>query len=82
VRLFIKPYCGWCHKAMRWLNERGAAYTTLDVTTDPVARAELVKLSGSEVVPVIDVDGQILADFGPDELAPFWDNIEKASSGN
>jgi glutaredoxin len=22
TRLFIKPYCGWCHKAMRWLDER------------------------------------------------------------
>jgi hypothetical protein len=19
IRLFIKPYCGWCHKATRWL---------------------------------------------------------------
>jgi len=19
IRLFIKPYCGWCHQAMRWL---------------------------------------------------------------
>jgi arsenate reductase-like glutaredoxin family protein len=23
IRLFIKPYCGWCHKAMRWLAGRG-----------------------------------------------------------
>ena len=22
IRLFIKPYCGWCHKAMRWLDGR------------------------------------------------------------
>ena len=21
-RLFIKPYCGWCHKAIRWLDDR------------------------------------------------------------
>ena len=21
IRLFIKPYCGWCHKASRWLDE-------------------------------------------------------------
>ncbi|MBI3853061.1 MAG: hypothetical protein HY298_22655 [Verrucomicrobia bacterium] len=23
IRLFIKPYCGWCHKAIRWLHTRG-----------------------------------------------------------
>lgn len=22
IRLFIKPYCGWCHAAMRWLAAR------------------------------------------------------------
>src|SRR5213593_4206592 len=29
VRLFIKPYCGWCHKAMRWLDEHGVDYETI-----------------------------------------------------
>jgi glutaredoxin len=22
IRLFIKPYCPWCHKAQYWLDER------------------------------------------------------------
>ena len=71
IRLFIKPYCGWCHKAQRWLDERGITYETLDVIADSAAFAEMVKLSGQTLAPVIDVDGKILADFGPDELAKF-----------
>ena len=31
IRLFIKPYCGWCHKAMRWLDGR-LQMTRLSVT--------------------------------------------------
>jgi arsenate reductase-like glutaredoxin family protein len=27
IRLFIKPYCGWCHKAQRWLDERGILHS-------------------------------------------------------
>jgi glutaredoxin 3 len=77
IRLFIKPYCGWCHKAMRWLNERGVDYDTIDVTADESAMAEMVRLGGSEMSPVIDVDGRVLADFGPDQLAEFWDRIAK-----
>lgn len=77
IRLFIKPYCGWCHKAMRWLNERGLSYVTIDVTTDESAMAEMVRLSGDELAPVIDVDGKILADFGPEELASFWERLEQ-----
>jgi len=69
IRLFIKPYCGWCHKAMRWLDDRGIPYETLDVIADEKAFAEMVKLSGQTLAPVIDVDGKILADFGPSELA-------------
>ncbi|MFN3410235.1 MAG: glutaredoxin family protein [Limisphaerales bacterium] len=79
VRLFIKPYCGWCHKAMRWLNQRGVDYETIDVTTDESAMAEMVRLSGQELAPVIEVNGQVLADFGPEQLAAFWEKIESAN---
>jgi glutaredoxin len=82
VRLFIKPYCGWCHKAMRWLNEHQADYTAIDVTTDEMAMAEMVRLSGGEIVPVIEVDGRVLADFGPEQLAEFWERLEQANGRN
>jgi glutaredoxin len=72
IRLFIKPYCGWCHRAESWLNERGIRYEKLDVIADGDAFDEMVELSGQTLAPVIDVDGEILADFGPDELEKFW----------
>jgi glutaredoxin len=75
TRLFIKPYCGWCHKAQRWLDERGIKYETLDVIADREAMTEMVELSRQSLAPVIDVDGQILADFGPEELAKFWEKL-------
>jgi glutaredoxin len=34
VRLFIKPYCGWCARAMDWLDEHRVAYQVLDVIRD------------------------------------------------
>ena len=77
IRLFIKPYCGWCHKAQRWLDERGIKYETLDVIADSDAMTEMVELSGQMLAPVIDVDGEILADFGPEELAKFWEKLEQ-----
>jgi len=76
IRLFIKPYCGWCSKAMNWLDAHGVDYEVLDVIRDDAAYNEMVKLSGQELAPVIDVDGKILADFGPDQLAAFWKKLE------
>ena len=77
IRLFIKPYCSWCDKAMRWLDERGIKYKTLDVISNREAFDEMEKLSGQTLAPVIDVDGKILADFGPEELETFWEQLDK-----
>jgi glutaredoxin 3 len=76
IRLFIKPYCPWCHRATRWLNERGVEHETVDVTGDETAYDEMIRLSGQDLAPVIDVDGKVLADFGPEQLAAFWDELQ------
>jgi glutaredoxin len=76
IRLFIKPYCGWCHKAERWLDARDVDYEAVDVISDEAAFEEMIRLSGQELAPVIEVDGEILADFGPDQLADFFRKLE------
>jgi glutaredoxin len=72
VRLFIKPFCGWCDEAIDWLEERGMTYDTLNVCADPAAYQEMVALSGQTLAPVIEVNGEVLADFGAEELAEWW----------
>jgi glutaredoxin len=78
IRLFIKPYCPWCHKAMRWLDDHDIEYEKLDVIADSKAYTEMVNLSGQTLAPVIEVDGKVLADFGPEELAKFLDKLKTA----
>lgn len=80
VRLFIKPYCGWCHQAIEWLDERGIKYETLDVISDSKAQKEMVRLSGQGLAPVIDVDGEILADFDTEQLEVFWHRLERETA--
>lgn len=76
IRLFVKPYCGWCDEAKDWLDERGIKYEELDVISDGAARKEMFQLSGQTLAPVIDVDGEILADFDTGQLAKFWKRFE------
>ena len=76
IRLFIKPYCGWCHKAMRWLDDRGIAYEKIDVIADEAAFDEMMRISGQKLAPVIEVDGKVLADFGPEELPGFFQKLK------
>jgi glutaredoxin len=60
---------------MRWLDDHDIAYEKIDVIADEAAFDEMVRLSGQELAPVIEVDGKVLADFGPEELAKFWEKI-------
>lgn len=80
IRLFVKPYCGWCHDAADWLKDRGMEYETLDVMADPSARQEMIQLSGQGYAPVIEIDGKILANFDTEQLAAFWETLERAQS--
>ena len=80
VRLFIKPYCGWCQEAVEWLDGRGIQYETLDVITDAKANKEMIRLSGQRLAPVIDVDGEILADFDTEQLEVFWQRLERETA--
>jgi len=77
TRLFIKSYCPWCHKAIRWLDENGIEYETFDVITNEAAFDEMVRLSGQDLAPVIEVNGKVLADFGQEQLAAFWEKLER-----
>ena len=77
VRLFIKPYCGWCQKAVHWLDEHEVDYEKVDVIADETAFDEMIRLSGHDLAPVLEVDGQVLADFGPDQLSDFWNKLER-----
>jgi glutaredoxin 3 len=62
---------------MRWLDDHDVEYEKIDVIGDETAFDEMIRLSGQELAPVIEVDGEVLADFGPDQLADFWTKLEK-----
>lgn len=66
---------------MRWLDDCGVDYEAIDVTADEAACDEMIRISGQDLAPVIDVDGQVLGDFGPEQLAEFWSKLEKNNAG-
>jgi glutaredoxin len=82
IRLFVKPYCGWCDEAQDWLETRGIDHQTIDVISDSSAWREMYRLSGQTLAPVIDVDGKVLADFDTDQLAEFWTKLEEQARLN
>ncbi len=69
--LYVKTGCPWCAEAIDFLNERGIAYTPVVVTNNAEAMDAMFKLSGQAKAPTLEWNGEVLADFGAEELEQF-----------
>jgi len=46
VTIYTRPLCGFCHRAVKLLETKGAAFTQIDAGFDPRIKAEMVQRSG------------------------------------
>ena len=69
--LYVKNGCPWCAEVEKYLAEKGIAVRRVVVSGNRDAMEEMVALSGQSKAPTMDLDGEVLADFGVDELVPF-----------
>lgn len=69
--LYIKPGCPWCVDVVEYLKSKRIEVRTVVVSGNPEAMREMVELSGQTKAPTMDWHGEVLADFGVDELVPF-----------
>ena len=70
IVLYCTPWCGDCRRAKAWLEERGLAYTEVDISRNARARAQVrAWANGNETTPTFDIDGTIVVDYHLDQLA-------------
>jgi len=67
VEIYTKAFCGYCVRAKRLLDEKGAAYEEYDITFGGPKRAEMLqRANGRSSVPQIFIDGRHVG--GSDDL--------------
>ncbi|MBK1883553.1 glutaredoxin family protein [Luteolibacter pohnpeiensis] len=69
--LYVKLGCGWCSEVVDYLGKKKIKVRKVIVSGDKAAMQEMVELSGQTKAPTMDWHGEVLADFGVDELVPF-----------
>ncbi len=69
--LYVKNGCPWCVEVEGYLAQKGIAVRRVVVSGSREAMEEMVALSGQSKAPTMDWEGEVLADFGVDELVPF-----------
>jgi membrane-associated protease RseP (regulator of RpoE activity) len=71
VTVFFRPGDPASEATLRYLDQRGIAYTKRDVLSDPSATAILFGRLGKVVVPVVQVGERLLVGHDPVQLARF-----------
>ena len=63
VIVFSTPTCSFCNQAKRYFREKGIKFKDVDVSRDSIAARDMVRRSGQQGVPVIDIGGKIIVGF-------------------
>lgn len=74
--LYVKRGCPWCAEAVEFLDAHGIGHRLKDVTADAAAATEMERKSGQTKAPTLDWHGDVLADFGTEELIAFLQKQE------
>jgi glutaredoxin len=70
-KIYVKTGCPWCEEVLDYMEAQGLRYEEIVVSGNREAMNEMVALSGQSKAPTMDWDGEVLADFGVEELVPF-----------
>jgi len=68
VIVFSTPTCSFCTAAKRYFRQQGIKFRDVDVSRDPTAARDMVRRSGQQGVPVIDIGGKIVVGFDRNKI--------------
>lgn len=63
VKIYSTPTCPFCIKTKEFLKENKIKFEDIDISEDPEKTKEMIEKSGQMGVPVLDIDGTIIAGF-------------------
>lgn len=63
VVVFSTPTCPHCRHAKQYLKSRGISFTDVDVSRDERAARDMLRISGQQGVPVIQINGRPVVGF-------------------
>jgi len=67
IEIYTQPFCGFCARAMKLLNEKGVEFTEIDAPGGSEARKIAIERSGGKTTaPQIFIDGKSIG--GCDDL--------------
>ncbi len=68
VKVYSTPTCPWCNRAKTFFRQNGIPFEDIDVSRDREKAIEMIRKSGQQGVPVIEINGQIVIGFDQNRI--------------
>lgn len=68
IEIYSTPTCHYCDEAKKYFKENKIDYTEYNVKEDITRRNEAIELSGKIGVPVININGKIMAGWSEESF--------------
>lgn len=68
VIVYSSPIWPWCTKVKDYLDSKDVSYTEYNVSEDRARAFEMVRKSGQQGVPVLDINGEIVVGFDQEKI--------------
>lgn len=69
VKVYSTPTCPFCIRVKQFLKENNVDFEDIDVSADRTKAEEMVRISGQMGVPVLNIDGEIIAGFDKEAIS-------------
>jgi len=69
IKIYSTPTCPFCVRAKQFLKENNIVFEDIDVSSNPQAVEEMIKVSGQMGVPILDIDGEIIVGFDKERIS-------------
>jgi glutaredoxin-like YruB-family protein len=80
VILYATDWCPYCKKTREYLNSEGIRFTEYNIDKDRSKREEMKEKSGSDGVPVLDIERIIIRGFNPQRISAAIEDRRRANN--
>jgi len=71
IIVYSRNFCAWCVEVKDFLQKNNIEFEERDIAKNKEYLEEMVKKSGQQFVPTIDIDGETLADADAKAIEKF-----------
>ena len=68
ITLYSTEFCPWCHKTREFFKAHKVRFKEIDVGNNVKAAQEMIRRSGQQGVPVVNINGEIVVGYDEDRL--------------